>query len=130
MRYCLCWKNRRDGEKGISDYRRRFGRRSLDDLVVNKLRGTFNTLAIKLPGLRRQEKEMLQDIATVTGAKVISEEVGFEAGQSGNSDVGQSQKSHRHQRQHHDSRGKGQKSDIDARIVGIRKEMAKKRFQF
>ena len=50
---------------------------ALTTLVVNKLRGTFNTLAIKSPGYGDRKKEMLQDIATVTGAKVISEEVGL-----------------------------------------------------
>ncbi len=46
-------------------------------LVVNRLRGAFNTLAIKAPGFGDRRKEMLQDIATLTGAKVISEEVGL-----------------------------------------------------
>lgn len=50
---------------------------ALATLVVNKLRGVFNTLAIKAPGFGERKKEMLQDIAIVTGAKVISEEVGL-----------------------------------------------------
>jgi len=45
-------------------------------LVVNKIRGIFNTLALKAPGFGDRKKEMLQDIATVTGAEFISEEVG------------------------------------------------------
>lgn len=50
---------------------------ALATLVVNKLRGTFNALAIKAPGFGDRKKEMLQDIAAVTGAQVISEEVGL-----------------------------------------------------
>lgn len=50
---------------------------ALATLVVNKLRGIFSTLAIKAPGFGDRKKEMLEDIATVTGAQVISEEVGL-----------------------------------------------------
>jgi chaperonin GroEL len=49
---------------------------ALATLVVNKLRGTLNCLAVKAPGFGDRRKEMLQDIATVTGATVISEEIG------------------------------------------------------
>jgi len=50
---------------------------ALATLVVNKLKGTFNALAIKAPGFGDRKKEMLEDIAILTGAKVISEEVGL-----------------------------------------------------
>lgn len=50
---------------------------ALATLVVNKIRGVFNTLAIKAPGFGDRKKEMLHDIAALTGAKVISEEVGL-----------------------------------------------------
>ena len=50
---------------------------ALATLVVNKLRGTFNTLAVKAPGFGDRRKEMLEDIAIVTGGKVISEDVGM-----------------------------------------------------
>ena len=49
---------------------------ALATLVVNKLRGIFNVLAVKAPGFGDRRKEMLQDIATVTGAQFISEELG------------------------------------------------------
>ena len=49
---------------------------ALATLVVNKLRGVFNILAVKAPGFGDRKKEMLQDIATVTGAELISEDVG------------------------------------------------------
>ncbi len=50
---------------------------ALATLVVNKLRGTFNALAVKAPGFGERRKEMLGDIATVTGAQMISEELGL-----------------------------------------------------
>ena len=50
---------------------------ALATLVVNKLRGTFNALAVKAPGFGDRRKEMLQDIATVTGGQVASEELGM-----------------------------------------------------
>ncbi len=51
---------------------------ALATLVVNKLRGTFNCVAVKAPGFGDRRKEMLQDIATLTGGTVISEEVGLD----------------------------------------------------
>ncbi len=50
----------------------------LATLVVNKLRGTFNVVAVKAPGFGDRRKAMLEDIAILTGGKVISEELGFE----------------------------------------------------
>ena len=51
---------------------------ALTTLIVNKLRGTFNVVAVKAPGYGDRRKEMLQDIAILTGGKVISEELGYE----------------------------------------------------
>jgi len=50
---------------------------ALATLVVNKIRGTFNSVAVKAPGFGDRRKAMLQDMATLTGAQVISEEVGL-----------------------------------------------------
>ena len=50
---------------------------ALATLVVNKIRGTFNAIAIKAPGFGDRRKAMLQDIATLTGGEVVSEEVGL-----------------------------------------------------
>ena len=50
---------------------------ALATLVVNKLRGTFNCLAIKAPGFGDRRKAMLEDLAVLTGGQVISEEVGL-----------------------------------------------------
>ncbi|MFR5992140.1 MAG: chaperonin GroEL [Mediterraneibacter faecis] len=51
---------------------------ALTTLIVNKLRGTFNIVAVKAPGYGDRRKEMLQDIAILTGGQVISEELGFD----------------------------------------------------
>ena len=51
---------------------------ALTTLILNKLRGTFNVVAVKAPGYGDRRKEMLQDIAILTGGQVISEEVGLE----------------------------------------------------
>ena len=51
---------------------------ALTTLIVNKLRGTFNVVAVKAPGYGERRKEMLKDIATLTGGQVISEELGLD----------------------------------------------------
>ncbi len=51
---------------------------ALTTLIVNKLRGTFNVIAVKAPGYGDRRKEMLQDIAVLTGGTVISDELGYE----------------------------------------------------
>ena len=51
---------------------------ALSTLIINKLRGTFSVVAVKAPGYGDRRKEMLQDIAILTGGTVISEELGYE----------------------------------------------------
>ena len=53
---------------------------ALATLVVNKLRGTLNVLAVKAPGFGDRRKAMLEDIAVLTGGTVISEEIGLQTG--------------------------------------------------
>ncbi|MBU0625758.1 chaperonin GroEL, partial [Patescibacteria group bacterium] len=65
---------------------------ALATLVVNKLRGTFNALAIKAPGFGDRRKEMLKDIAILTGGKVISEEVGLKLEDTEIEDLGRARK--------------------------------------
>lgn len=64
---------------------------ALTTLIVNKLRGVFHTLAIKAPGFGDRRKEMLQDIAVLTGARVISEEVGLKLENAVPADLGSAQ---------------------------------------
>ena len=63
--------------KPAADRRRGRRGRGLATLVVNKIRGTFNSVAVKAPGFGDRRKAMLQDIAILTGGQVISEEVGL-----------------------------------------------------
>ena len=65
---------------------------ALATLVVNKLRGTFNVLAVKAPGFGDRRKAMLQDLAVLTGAKVISEEVGLKLENASIDDLGEAKK--------------------------------------
>ncbi len=65
---------------------------ALATLVVNKLRGTFNVLAVKAPGFGERRKEMLQDIAILTGGKVITEDLGMKLENTEIDDLGQAGK--------------------------------------
>ena len=65
---------------------------ALATFVVNKLRGTFNVLAVKAPGFGDRRKEMLQDIAVLTGGRVISEEVGLKLENTTLEDLGGARK--------------------------------------
>ena len=65
---------------------------ALATLIVNKLRGIFNVLAIKAPGFGDRRKEMLQDIAVVTGAEFISEDLGKKLENVAVSDLGHAHK--------------------------------------
>ena len=81
---------------------------ALATLVVNKLRGTFNAVAVKAPGFGDRRKAMLQDIAILTGGQVISEEVGLKL-DSAQLELARPrpQRDH-HQGRHHGRRGQGQ----------------------
>src|SRR5206468_9558085 len=65
---------------------------ALATLVVNKLRGILNVLAVKAPGFGDRRKEMLRDIATLTGGTVISEELGKKLDQATLNDLGQARR--------------------------------------
>ncbi len=65
---------------------------ALATFVVNKLRGTFNVLAVKAPGFGDRRKEMLQDIAVLTGGRVITEEVGLKLDKTELADLGHARK--------------------------------------
>jgi len=96
---------------------------ALATLVVNKLRGIFSALAVKAPGFGDRKKEMLQDIATVTGAQLISEEAGLKLE---NVELGQLGSARRVVSTKENTtivEGKGDKSQIDERISQIRKQV-------
>jgi chaperonin GroEL len=92
-------------------------------LVVNKLRGTFSGLAIKAPGFGDRRKEMLQDIAILTGGKVISEEVGMKLENATVEMLGQARKVVATKENTTIIEGKGEKSAIEARVKQIKKEL-------
>jgi chaperonin GroEL len=96
---------------------------ALATFVVNKIRGTFNTLAIKAPGFGDRKKEMLQDIAILTGGKVISEEVGLKLSNVSLSDLGQARKVVATKENTTIIEGKGEPQKIKARIAQIKKEI-------
>jgi len=96
---------------------------ALATLVVNKLRGTFNTLAVKSPGFGDRKKEMLQDIAYVTGARVISEEVGLKLENAEMKMLGSARKIVSTKENTTIIEGKGNKEEIEARINQIKKQL-------
>src|SRR3989339_854610 len=96
---------------------------ALATLVVNKLRGTFNTLAVKAPGFGDRRKEMLQDIAVLTGGKVISEEVGLKLENAGIDMLGIARKVKATKENTTIIEGKGDQSAVKDRIAQIRKEL-------
>ena len=93
---------------------------ALATLVVNKLRGIFQTLAVKAPGFGDRKKEMLEDIATVTGAQVISEELGLKLENVELSQLGSVRRVVSTKENTTLVEGKGEKEKIEDRIKQIR----------
>jgi len=96
---------------------------ALATLVINKLRGTFNTLAIKAPGFGDKRKEMLQDIAIITGGQVISEEVGLKLENVELKNLGSARKIIATKENTTIIDGKGVKEKVEARVAQIRNEL-------
>ncbi len=96
---------------------------ALATLVVNKLRGTFNTLAVKAPGFGDRRKEMLNDLAILTGGKVISEEVGLKLENANMEMLGQARKVKATKEETTIIEGKGDQAKVKERIAQIKKEM-------
>lgn len=96
---------------------------ALATLVVNKLRGTFNSLAVKAPGFGDRRKEMLEDIAVVTGGRVISEEVGLKLENVDLDSLGQARKVIATKENTTIVEGKGDEKEIKDRIARIKKEI-------
>ncbi len=96
---------------------------ALATLVVNRLKGTINVLAIKAPGFGDRRKEMLEDVAILTGGTVISEETGRNFESIEVADLGQADKVWADKDNARIIGGKGDKKVIDARIASIRKQI-------
>ncbi len=98
---------------------------ALATLVLNKLRGMLNVLAVKAPGFGDRRKAMLQDIAILTGGTVISEETGRKLETTTLQDLGRAEKVVSDKENTTIVGGKGKKSDIEGRIKEIRAEIDK-----
>jgi len=94
---------------------------ALTTFVVNKLRGTFNILALKAPGYGDRKKEMLQDIAIVVGGKVVSEETGLKLDTAELDVLGRAAKVIATKDNTTIVGGKGKKSDIEKRVQELKK---------
>ncbi|OGH93507.1 MAG: chaperonin GroL, partial [Candidatus Magasanikbacteria bacterium RIFOXYD2_FULL_39_9] len=103
---------------------------ALTTFVLNKLRGTFNVLAVKAPGFGDRRKEMLQDIAILTGAKVITEEVGLKLENAGLEDLGSARKVVSTKDNTTIVDGKGLAKDVEERVSVIRKAIEKTDSEF
>ncbi len=96
---------------------------ALATLVVNKLRGTFNALVVKAPGFGDRRKEMLEDIAILTGGTVISEDLGKKLDSVEVDDCGRADKVKSDKENTSIIGGKGKKANIEARVTQIRREL-------
>ena len=97
---------------------------ALSTLIVNRLRGTFTCVAVKAPGFGDRRKEMLQDIAILTGGQVISEEVGLELKDAQLTQLGRAKKIQVQKENTIIVDGLGDKEAIQARIAQIRTEIS------
>ncbi len=97
---------------------------ALTTLIVNKLRGTFNVVAVKAPGYGDRRKEMLKDIAILTGGQVISEELGLDLKETTMDMLGRAKSVKVQKENTVIVDGEGNKEDIAARISQIRTQIA------
>jgi len=98
---------------------------ALATLVVNRLRGSLKIVAVKAPGFGDRRKEMLEDIAILTGGIVISEEKGFKLEDADLNMLGQAEKITVDKENTTIVSGKGKRSDIDARIGQLKSQIEK-----
>ena len=96
---------------------------ALSTILINKLRGTFTCVAVKAPGFGDRRKEMLRDIATLTGTDVISEELGFELKDTTVADLGRARQVVVTKENTIIVDGAGDPADIKARVQQIRTEI-------
>ena len=96
---------------------------ALTTLIVNKLRGTFNVVAVKAPGYGDRRKEMLKDIAILTGGQVISEELGLELKDTTLDMLGRAKSVKVQKENTVIFDGEGAKEDIEARVAQIRAQL-------
>ena len=103
---------------------------ALTTLIVNKLRGTFNVVAVKAPGYGDRRKAMLEDIAILTGGQVISEELGLELKDTTLDMLGRAKSIKVHKENTVIVDGEGDKAAIEARISQIRAQIEETTSEF
>ncbi len=96
---------------------------ALSTILINKLRGTFTCVAVKAPGFGDRRKEMLRDIATLTGTDVISEELGYELKDTTVNDLGRARQVVVQKENTIIVGGAGAPEEIKARVAQIRNEI-------
>jgi len=96
---------------------------ALTTIIVNKLKGVFNVLAVKAPGYGDRKKEMLQDIAVVTGGQVISGEIGLKIEDISLEMLGRARKVVSTKENTTIIEGKGEKKEIEARVSQIKSQI-------
>ncbi|GFI32189.1 MAG: chaperonin GroEL [Lachnospiraceae bacterium] len=103
---------------------------ALTTLIVNKLRGTFNVVAVKAPGYGDRRKAMLEDIAILTGGQVISEEVGLELKETTMDQLGRAKSVKVQKENTIIVDGEGDKEAIAARVAQIRTQIEETTSEF
>ena len=97
---------------------------ALTTLIVNKLRGTFNVVAVKAPGYGDRRKDMLKDIAVLTGGTVISEELGLDLKDATLASLGRAKSVKVQKENTVIVDGQGAKSDIEKRVAQIKAQLS------
>ncbi len=103
---------------------------ALTTLIVNKLRGTFSTLAIKAPGFGDRRKAMLEDIAILTGGKVITEDLGLKLETTEIADLGRATKIVANKENTTIVGGAGDKKMIEDRVLSLKKQIESTESEF
>ena len=103
---------------------------ALTTLILNKLRGTFNVVAVKAPGYGDRRKAMLEDIAILTGAKVVSEDLGMDLKDASIDMLGSAKKVKVDKDNTTLVEGKGDKETLNERVENIRGQVAKEESEY